>query len=123
MHSVASRLSGLRYRIQLGGHRLHYNGFEISKKNHFFCENQGFFEVHGLHGLTQAKKGSVSQISNYTATCDVSVDFLKCGVKNMSTYTTLFFLSGHPIPTPTSKGSKTIENSLFGHLMHSIASR
>ena len=43
MHRIASLSPCLRYRIQIGGHWHHYNGFAISKKHPpFFCENHGF---------------------------------------------------------------------------------
>ena len=81
IHSMASPSLGLGHKIQLWGHKHHYNHFTVSKKN-TFCLGRitVFFGAlvifHGLYGLLQPKKG-VCQISNYRAKSDVRVDFLE----------------------------------------------
>ena len=145
MHYIASPLPGLLYRIQLCGHWRHCNDFTISKKPTFLLRKSQFFCAPWSFSKSTAymdfySQNGVCQNWNYRANCDVGVDFVfECGGwKYVEMANSIFLvrtpLTGHSEPLflagksakpafeRTWKGSETVKNSLFGHLMHYIAS-
>ena len=110
MHSIASLLPGLLYRIQIWDHRHHYSGFPISnKKNTFFVAkitvfgHPRFFLNSGPIWTFTGKRWGMLDLELQSKLWRASWFFFRnVGVKirrNRPTWLLLLFWSGHPAST------------------------